>query len=88
MCPKTDDKSIIDKCCKLQAECYDYFGKTSAPIDDREYDRMVDWMADQLEKMTIYDLLDEGVRDGCSERGAYMAANAVERILREEDDGK
>lgn len=76
------EEELVEYCKRLQAECYDFFDRTSAPIDDTEYIEMVDWIEDQLRKSTVLDLLDEEVVDILDENNAHMAASAVNNIIK------
>lgn len=80
MYPKIDMEKEITN---LQSECYNFFGVDSAPIDDREYDKMVDWIEDQLRKSTLFDLLDSNAIEIADQAGCFMVANAIKHILEE-----
>lgn len=74
-------EELVRYCERLQGECYDFFERDSAPIDDQEYAEMVDWIVDQLRKSTVLDMLDEDVEDWLDEENAHMAAQAVASLL-------
>lgn len=75
------DREIADRCVDLQFDLYEARGMHCAPSKEEEYDECVSWIADQLRKSAILDVLTEHVADICDDDNAHMAAEAVREVI-------
>ena len=62
---------------------YDYFDVDCCPLDDDEYDEMVEYIIDMTRKTNWVNLLTEGCVDIAGSVNAHMAADAFDRIINE-----
>lgn len=65
----------------VQMAAYDYFDVDCCPLDDAEYEKMVEYIIDMTRKTNWVDLLTEEYVDIADGVNAHMAADAFDRIV-------
>lgn len=64
-----------------QMAAYDHFDVDCCPLDDDEYNEMVEYIIDMICKTNWVDLLTEKCVDIAGSVNAHMAADAFDRIV-------
>lgn len=65
----------------VQMAAYDHFDVDCCPLDDDEYDEMVEYIIDMTRKTNWVNLLTEECVDIADSVNAHMAADAFDRIV-------
>lgn len=65
----------------VQMAAYDHFDVNCCPLDDAEYNEMVEYIIDMTRKTNWVDLLTKECVDIADGVNAHMAADAFDRIV-------
>lgn len=65
----------------VQMAAYDHFDVSCCPLDNAEYEKMVEYIIGMVRKTNWVDLLTEKCVDIADSVNAHMAADAFDRIV-------